>query len=272
MQPLIVYFNEKSLQGELNAHQWQSGIEILCEALNIFFNLRKDGRIVFIDNQLNFEIEKVSLRNRVKNGYGEESRDKYRRFLSRINNIQLNRELPCDVYIWDKYIASGATLAVLQDSLVFSIEPSHVDWKNHCIPAIRYQIDDKLGSVTSVPCDIHNIATAQHCAYWEFFIRDWGATVAPSSVLDEIHGHKIVIYPNIEGSEHNPPHVHVLYENGSGTFAKYRIEDFQLEDGKRVNGMEEWLKKYQSQLLRSWNRCYQRGGTPYQLEEPEPKN
>lgn len=46
MQPITIYFNEKSLQGELNSHQWQSGIEILCEALNIFFNLRNDGRIV----------------------------------------------------------------------------------------------------------------------------------------------------------------------------------------------------------------------------------
>ncbi|MEN9374075.1 MAG: hypothetical protein RIR79_1627 [Pseudomonadota bacterium] len=271
MQPITIYFNEQSLQGELNSHQWQSGIEILCEALNIFFNLRNDGRIVFIDNQLNFEIEKVSLRNRVKDGYGK-SKDKYLRFLSRINNIELNRELPCDVY-WDKYIASGATLAVLQDSLVFSIEPSHVDWQNHCIPAIRYQIDDIKDILIGIPCDIKNIGTKQHCDDWETYIRDWGATVAPSSVLDEIHGHKIVMYPNVGHSpEHNPPHVHVLNKNGEGTFAKYRIEDFKCEKGPPVKGMEDWLKKYQSQLLRSWERCYQRGSTPYQLEEPEPKN
>ena len=175
--------------------------------------------------------------------------------------------------LWNREKVNGFTLADLQNSWVFSINSSHEDWDKTIISAVRHTLEGVSSKIVVAECDIKNIATQKHCIHWENGIRDWGATVAASSVLGEIDGHKIVMYPNTGlRPEHNPPHVHVLNKNGEGDVAKYRIEDYQLEDGKQVKGMKDWLKKYQSQLLSSWERCYQRGGTPYQLEEPEPKN
>ncbi|MBK7003130.1 MAG: DUF4160 domain-containing protein [Rhodoferax sp.] len=168
---------------------------------------------------------------------------------------------------WNGQPAHGLVLADVQNSWVFSIEPSHNHWSQPSIPATRHGLEEVSAELVVTECKIQNLANTAHCIHWETSIRDWGASVALSCVLDSINGHNIVMYPGPR--EHNPPHVHVLHKGSSSTLAKYRIEDCALEDGKPTlnSEMRIWLTQYRDQLLISWERC-QRGGTPYRLELP----
>lgn len=201
MQPLVIYFNEKSLSGNLSNYDWQVEIQNLCKIIDDFFQLRSDGKIRFSDVHWSTTVGEKTLADQFRLAY-KDSRDKYRRFLLRAekNNIDFSSLLH-EVY-WESELAHGLTLANSNASWVFSILKTHHRWEKETIVCQSYNLDD-AGDCFSISCDVQNIASNVHFEIWKNKIIDWGSSVAESCTLDSINGHSIVMYPGPK--EHNPP-------------------------------------------------------------------
>lgn len=67
-------------------------------------------------------------------------------------------------------------------------------------------------------------------------------------------------------SEHGTPHVHVVDGANRRTIAKYKIEPFELMEGKPklYAEMRNWIAINKTPLLNSWDRCMH-GGHPYTI-------
>ena len=65
----------------------------------------------------------------------------------------------------------------------------------------------------------------------------------------------IVIRMYFLPKEHNPPHVHVVYDNGDFSIA---IESLEIVDGEKeppgkvLNAVEDWVKENKVILLEMW--------------------
>lgn len=266
MQPLIIYFNEKSMHGSLTKHEWQTELQKLCGLIDNFFKLRNNVEFSFIDEHWKAILCESTLRDQLFKTYKQHYKASYQLFLKKIS-VNLTNKLPLlsEVH-WNNQIAHGITLAESKKSWVLSIHKSHKDWSKEIINGQRHELDDSGNLPAPTPCEIRNLADDTHIEYWKSYIYDWGLIVAESCILDTLNGHSIVMYPGPK--EHNPPHVHVLNKGSSSTLAKYRIQDCMLEDGKPTLNAEikKWITDHRSQLLSSWERC-QRGGHPYKLEK-----
>ncbi len=268
MKPLAIYFNEISLHGELTDLEWSRSAEELFHVLNDFLQLRSDGEIIFIDDILHSICGNLPLIGHFGK-LKEKHKTKYQRFLSRIKlrkiAMQLQHEVRWRHQTTDNQSSNGLTQAALNNSWCFSMTYTHSDWLLEKISA-QYDSMDESAHISSIACEVNNLASHTHLSVWQTAIEDWGRSIATSSVLDSLKGHAVVMYS--APLEHNPPHVHVLHKGSGDTLAKYRIEDGAREDGKPTLDaeMRMWLTQYKDQLLRSWERC-QRGGHPYQLHK-----
>jgi hypothetical protein len=70
--------------------------------------------------------------------------------------------------------------------------------------------------------------------------------------ISRFYGLSVKIY--FKGSEHNPPHIHVLYGEYMGAL---NIKTQEMLEGdlpaKALALAKEWVKKYKTELLDIWN-------------------
>ena len=70
--------------------------------------------------------------------------------------------------------------------------------------------------------------------------------------ISSFHGLSICMY--FRGAEHNPPHIHVIYQ---GTEAIYSVREPCRLQGTlpaRLDGMvTEWTRRHQAELLDMWD-------------------
>jgi hypothetical protein len=70
--------------------------------------------------------------------------------------------------------------------------------------------------------------------------------------ISRFYGLSVKIY--FKGSEHNPPHIHVLYGEYMGAL---NIKTQEMLEGdlpaKALALAKEWVKKYKAELLDIWN-------------------
>lgn len=261
MQPLVIHFNEQCLNGNWDARQWQVRMKNFCNAIDHLFELRSDARIVFPAGQWDAHCDGRPLRVRIKDSY---SREKYRRLLLKVKQLTDNATPFLHEIHWNGQTAQGLTLAGAVQSWALSLCTPNSPWAHATITAQRYELDDNGNLNGPTPCEIRHLAIAPHVTHWTTEIRDWGATIAASCVLDKVKGHPVVMYQGPK--EHNPPHVHLLDQSSRNSLAKYRIDVFERPEGPPTwdAEMTVWVNQYRDQLLQSWTRC-QQGGLPYEL-------
>ena len=66
--------------------------------------------------------------------------------------------------------------------------------------------------------------------------------------------------------EHNPPHIHVYYQDVRAT---YSIQGAQLLNGematKQNRLIQAWIELHQEELMANWELC-QNGDSPFKIE------
>ena len=76
----------------------------------------------------------------------------------------------------------------------------------------------------------------------------------------------IIIRMYYAPKEHNPPHIHVYYQDLT---ASINILDGQVTSGKlplkQLRLVNAWIEIHQEELLADWNLC-QNGEKPYSIE------
>lgn len=265
MQPLVIYFNEQCQRHTPEDYHWETGIKKLCDVLDGFFKLRTDAYIAFPAGQWHADCGGMPLNIRIKNAYP--NKDKYRSFLIKVKHLT-NSDIPLLQEVrWERESTQGLTLANAINSWAVSLFLINTIWVQACITAQRYDLDERSGSFDGPnPAEIMHLSESPHAQNWATEIRDWGAIVAPSCVLDKINGHPVVMYQGPK--EHNPPHIHLLDKQTGNSLAKYHIDVFERPKGLPTwdAEMKDWINKYRVQLLKSWSRC-QQGGFPYELEK-----
>lgn len=265
MQQLTIYFNEQCMVHAPENYHWESGIKNLCSVIDDFFKIRTDARIAFPFGQLQADCGGRPLNIRIKDAYP--NRDMYRSLLIKIeSSARSDVRLLHEVY-WEGMAAHGLTLADAVQSWAVSLFLPNTPWEQVSITAQRYELDEANGSLNGpTPADIKHLSGNPHTQHWAAAIRDWGATVAPSCILDRINGHPIVMYQGPK--EHNPPHVHLLDKQSGTSLAKYNIDVFERPKGQPTwdAEMKAWIARYRVQLLKSWARC-QQGGLPFQIQK-----
>lgn len=71
-------------------------------------------------------------------------------------------------------------------------------------------------------------------------------------VIARFYGMTIKMY--FLGSEHNPPHIHVIYGEYLGVIDIKTLEMLEGDlPAKAVSMIREWTKKYQAELIEMWN-------------------
>ena len=261
MQPLVIYFNEKSLLGNLPPSLWESGAFDIFHLLSELLKIRPDCEIAFLDGNWDSICGSTSLSSYFGR-YKQRCRTKSQILLSKIRKKTSSKELLHEVK-WSNEIAMGITYAHILQSWCFGFVATHSDW-SHSHISLSYHAINEAGELIADQCRIKNWSDTDHVREWVPSLQDWGKAISTSTVVDMLKGYSIVMYPG--PLEHPPAHVHVLHKNSSDTLAKYRIEDGMRENGKPTLDaeMRQWLDTYREQLLASWQRC-QRGGHPYQL-------
>jgi hypothetical protein len=167
---------------------------------------------------------------------------------------------------WNEESAHGLTLAEAIQSWAVSLFLDDTVWTQPSVTAQRYELDESSGNLNGpTPSAIRHLSDTSHAQHWATEIRDWGAIVAQSCVLDKIKGLSVVMYQGPK--EHNPPHVHLLDKQSGNSLAKYRIDVFERPKGPPTwdAEMKVWVTRYREQLLKSWARC-QQGGLPFEIE------
>lgn len=76
----------------------------------------------------------------------------------------------------------------------------------------------------------------------------------------------IVIRMYYAPKEHNPPHVHAIYQ---GDEAVFRVSDGEMTAGllagKQGRLVQAWIEIHRDELLANWELC-QNGEKPFQVE------
>lgn len=76
----------------------------------------------------------------------------------------------------------------------------------------------------------------------------------------------IIIRMYYAPKEHNPPHIHVYYQDQTAIF---NIEDGKLTEGKlglkQIKLINAWIEIHKEELIANWNLC-QNGEKPYSIE------
>jgi hypothetical protein len=76
----------------------------------------------------------------------------------------------------------------------------------------------------------------------------------------------IIIRMYYAPKEHNPPHIHVYYQNESATF---KISDCELLEGsmpsRQTRMVQAWIEIHKDELLADWELC-QNGEKPFNIE------
>ena len=76
----------------------------------------------------------------------------------------------------------------------------------------------------------------------------------------------IVIRMYFAPKEHNPPHIHVYYQDYSASFG---IEEGQLQNGeiplKQTRIVQAWIEIHQEELRADWKLC-QNKEQPFKIE------
>ena len=76
----------------------------------------------------------------------------------------------------------------------------------------------------------------------------------------------IIIRMYYAPKEHNPPHIHVYYQDMT---AVINIEDGNVADGKLPNKqlklINAWIEIHKDELMANWHLC-QNGEKPYSIE------
>jgi hypothetical protein len=76
----------------------------------------------------------------------------------------------------------------------------------------------------------------------------------------------IIIRMYYAPKEHNPPHIHVYYQDAT---AVIRIDDGVITDGKlpakQLKLVSAWIEIHKDELMADWNLC-QNGEKPYSIE------
>lgn len=268
MQPLFLYFNELCLNMGAAQAVPNSGLSECASLFDEFFSVRADGFVAFPPNTWNENCGDVPLRVQLSRHL---SKDQYRRLLTRVKQVS-DAEIPLEreVFVSNER-GLGLTLADLAGNLwgqgwAISVPVPGSAWLDHKVTAQRFALNDQAELEGPTTCDVDHLSRDVHVKHWQEDLRDWGATISPSSELAQLDGHPIVMYS--APLEHGPAHVHLLEGRGHHkTIAKYEIEQFCRYMGEPTWDvqMKEWVNSNREQLLRSWDRC-QRGGHPYALE------
>ena len=265
MQPLVIYFNEQCLNHTLEDYHWKTGIQKLCDVIDSFFRVRMDANIAFSTGLLQADCGGRPLNIRIQESYS--NKDKYRNLLRKtINLANSDVQLLQEIYL-DEKSAQGLNSADAIKSWAVSLFLINTVWTQPSITGQRYELDEISGNFNGpTPSIIRHLSEILHMHHWITEIRDWGATVAPSCVLDKLNGHSVVMYQGPK--EHNPPHVHLLDKKSGNSLAKYRIDVFERPKGPPTwdAEMKVWVAQYRDQLLKSWARC-QQGGLPFEIEK-----
>jgi Domain of unknown function (DUF4160) len=269
MQILTLYFNELCLNNPPSGAALFKHIDDFIASIEAAIMLRPDCQLGFIEGDWRADCNGQPLAERIKQQLSN-NRSRYQRLLPKIKNLHRN-EIPLEREIqYQGTFAIGLTLADLaahQCAHGWAISVANgSQWSEHQISAERYILSENGDMDAPDGCYIKHLSKSDHLDSWRTQLQDWGAVIAQSCTLDMLGSHPIVMYP--APKEHNPPHVHLLSSDSSYTLAKFRIADFVREEGKPNwdAAMKIWLKTYQTQLLKSWERC-QRGGHPYKLEK-----
>jgi hypothetical protein len=264
MQPLVIYFNEQCLSDTPEDYHWETGVRKLSSVIDDFFKLRTDAHIAFPAGQWQADCGGLHFYERLKNAYP--NKDKYRRLLPKIQSLaNSDVQLLHEVY-WGGISAHGLTLAEAIQSWAVSLFLDDTVWTQPSINAQRYELDESSGNLIGpTSSNIRHLSDISHPLHWATEIRDWGAIVAQSCILDKINGLPVVMYQGPK--EHNPPHVHLLDKQSGNSLAKYRIDVFERAKGPPTwdAEMKAWVIRYREQLLKSWARC-QQGGLPFEIE------
>lgn len=76
----------------------------------------------------------------------------------------------------------------------------------------------------------------------------------------------IVIRMYYAPKEHNPPHIHAIYQNDE---AVLRISDGEITagkiPGKQVKLVQAWIEIHREELMANWDLC-QNGEKPFLIE------
>ncbi len=76
----------------------------------------------------------------------------------------------------------------------------------------------------------------------------------------------IIIRMYYAPKEHNPPHIHAVYNDNEAVF---RISDGSLTTGdipaKQVRLVQAWIEIHQEELLANWELC-QNGEVPFKID------
>ena len=76
----------------------------------------------------------------------------------------------------------------------------------------------------------------------------------------------IIIRMYFGPTEHNPPHIHVYYQDYKAIF---NIITGELEDGeigsKQIKLVQAWIEIHKEELLANWDLC-QKGEKPFIIE------
>lgn len=267
MPNLTVYFNELCLgeQQLISAPLWKESAKNLAGTLDALLSIRPDCIIAVPQKGWIKGPENIQLNDAFKAAL--QPKEKYLRLLMRIKELP---ELPIDLLHEVRFETKNAqalTLTKLSQSWAVSLPIPDSAWLSSEIQAEYFRLNDQGQWQQPENIAVNHISQALHVKTWEQKIRDWGWMISASSVLGELHGHRIVMYS--APLEHNPPHVHLLKPGSFSTFAKYRIDKFALEKGqdKYNQEMKIWVENFYPQLMTSWDRC-QRGGHPYALVLP----
>lgn len=76
----------------------------------------------------------------------------------------------------------------------------------------------------------------------------------------------IVVRMYYAPKEHNPPHVHAIYQ---GVEAVFRVTDGEMTtgefSGRQVRLVQAWIEIHHEELLANWELC-QNGEKPFQID------
>lgn len=267
MPNLIMYFNELCLEAQHppSTHTWRESAKNLAVTLDALLSIRADCFIAVPQKGWIKGPENIRLNDEFKAAL--QPKEKYQRLLMRIRELP---DLPVDLLHEVRFETKNTqalTLTELSQSWAVSLPIPDSAWLPNEIQAQHFRLNEQGQWHQPENIAVNHISQAPHIQEWEEKIRDWGWEISASSVLDELQGHRIVMYS--APLEHNPPHVHLLRPDSSSTFAKYRVDKFALEKGQDTYNreMKVWVEKFYPQLMTSWDRC-QRGGHPYALVNP----
>lgn len=271
MSNFTIYFNEICVHSFIDDEfKIFESIDEFLLTIEAAIKLRSDVKIGFLSENWNGEINGLSFSQHVRQRLLSQ-KTRYQFILKKIKILASDELRQEHEVMYDGQTTIGLTLAdfsAVQMENGWAVSLGNNDrnqWISRTVSVERYLLSNDGLIEGPHQCEVGHLSKIDHVESWSKEIQDWGREISQSCVLGMIGSHPIVMYPGPK--EHNPPHVHLrINASQIGDIAKYRIEDFVREKGepKWDKEMSEWLKKYQAQLMKSWDRC-QRGYHPYKL-------